>query len=1088
MIELDVLRPDEVAADRAAGRSPRRPAFWRSAEDRADAPGYAALRASEFLPGALPAAPDGAPDGASEGGDGPSRRTFLKVMGASAALAGLTGCRRPAEEILPYARMPEDVVHAIANYYATAFPHGGVVHALLVESHEGRPTKVEGNPDHPVSRGKTDVFAQASLLNLYDPDRSRLVRRGEAPSSWAAFAAEMQRLRPGSGVAVLAEPSSSLTQARLRQQLAQRFPGARWIELGPHGDDPAALGAQAAFGRPARPLYRFSEADVIVAFDADFVGPEDPNSVWNNREYAASRRVEARAAAGRPAMSRLYAVESQYSITGGMADHRRRLRAADIPHLAAAVGQALGVGAGSPGAASFATDPFVQALVEDVRAAAGRAVFVAGPTQPAQVHALAAALNGRYGASAVAYLDPGTEPVQPLAETLPALVRDMAAGRVQLLLMLGTNPVYSLPAELGFAAALARVPLSVHVGLHRDESAVRATWHVPAAHYLEHWGDGRAWDGTVSIIQPLIAPLYDDAHSEIEVLDLLATGQVRGGYELVRETLAARLGSEDAWRTALHDGFLPGTAYPAVGAGGTVPDLSQLPVLAADALELTFRVSPKVYDGRFANNAWMQELPHNVTKLTWDNAAVMSPATAEALGVAMRLEDGKRWTDRVTLRAGDVAVSLPVWEQPGHPDGSIQLELGYGRALHTDRPLRDRGLLARVFDRDLDVYLRGPVAGYAGGDDAEPVGVNVSPLQRLGYPAVLPGGFAVEAEGTDYLLATTQDHGTTASRDVVRMTTVGEYQAHAGDAFHEHFLDETPWEAYPPLWTDDRAPMLDPRIRDAMYAENQWGMTVDLNACTGCNACVVACQSENNVPVVGKDQVSRGREMHWLRIDRYYTSTAPEPPLGQAVDQRFEDPEMVMQPMFCVHCEYAPCESVCPVYATSHSPDGLNEMTYNRCIGTRYCSNNCPYKVRRFNFYNWTKHTPDTLRMGMNPNVTVRFRGVMEKCTYCVQRIRRVQMYAHIQDRPVRDGEVLTACQQACPADALVFGDIADPASRVSRMKASPRAYEVLAELNVKPRTSHLARLRNPNPRLAARVETHEDRPATPADQPAEAS
>src|SRR5690606_1613068 len=528
-------------------------------------------------------------------------------------------------------------------------------------------------------------------------------------------------------------------------------------------------------------------------------------------------------------------------------------------------------------------------------------------------------------------------------------------------------------------------------------------------------------------------PLYEDAHSDIEIVNLLATGTVRSGYELVRETLAggeAALSTEDAWRTALHDGFVPGTAFPTTGAAAAAPDLSQLPVLPPDAPELTFRLSPKVYDGRFATTVWMQELPHTATKLTGANGAVGSPATAEALGVGVRLQGGKHYAARLTIRSGDVAVTLPVWVQPGHPDGSIGLELGYGRALETDRQLRSRNLLERVFDRDFDVYLEGPPAATLG-EDGAPIGQNVAPPPRARSPAALPGGFSYEAEGADYLLASTQAHGTTAGRDIVRVATVQEFQAAPAEAFEEHFLDETPWEAYPPLWTDDRSSLNDPRIRNAMYSENQWGMAIDLNACTGCNACVVACQSENNVPVVGKDQVARGREMHWMRIDRYYTTLDAEADREIDDDRAFRDPVMVMQPMMCVHCEYAPCESVCPVFATSHSPDGINEMTYNRCIGTRYCSNNCPYKVRRFNFYNWTKRTPDTVQMAMNPNVTVRFRGVMEKCTYCVQRVRRVQQYAHIQDRPVRDGEVLTACQQVCPADAIVFGDIADAGSAV---------------------------------------------------------
>ncbi len=1037
MIELDVLSAADVAAD-------GQPKLWRSPADRDDAPGYAALRRNEFLPGAT-AADDLAGD------PGPSRRSFMKVMGASMALAGLTGCRRPAEEILPYVRKPEEVVPGVANFYATAYPRGGVVHALLVQSYEGRPTKVEGNPEHPVSRGRTDVFAQASLLNLYDPDRSRVVRRrtgeGMAPASWGEFAAEVQRVagRGGEGVVVLAEPSSSLTQARLRAQFEARFPGTRWVTLSPHGEAPAAT----------RPLYRFSEADVIVSFDGDFLGPTDVNSVWNNREYAASRRIDERGS-----MSRLYVAESTYTITGGMADHRRALRAADVAHFAAAVAQALGVGGGSAASQPYSLDPMVQAIVEDVRAANGRAAFVAGETQPAAVRALCDALNAQYGAAAVSYLSTGEAEEAPLAETLPAVVADMRAGRVPMVLLLGVNPVYSLPAELGFEEALAQVPFSIHLGLHQDETAQRATWHVPMAHYLEAWGDGRAYDGTISIIQPLIAPLYADARSAIEVLALFATGRNAGGYDLVRETLRDRLGSEDAWRTALHDGFVPGTAY-GPGAAPTAPaDLGALPVVPEGQTEVVFRLSPKVYDGAYANNAWMLELPHNVTKLVWDNAAVMSRATAEALGVGVDLDAGKHYADRVTLDVGGATATLPVWIQPGHPDGSITVELGWGRHLDTDRQAAERGLLARLFDRDVDVYAPGPLAN---GDDDAGIGVRVAHLRRLDVPFVTA---EVTPEAADYLMVTTQDHGSMEGREIVRMATVEEYLRERDFAKHEeHYIAETPWEAFPPLWSESNAASDDPRIANAMYAEQQWGMTIDLNACTGCNACVVACQSENNVQVVGKDQVSRGREMHWIRLDRYYVS-------DRTTDvAAMEEPGMVFQPMLCQHCEYAPCESVCPVAATSHSPDGINEMTYNRCIGTRYCSNNCPYKVRRFNFYNWTKTLPLEVQMAQNPNVTVRFRGVMEKCTYCVQRVRRVQQYAHIEDRPIRDGEVQTACQQVCPADAIVFGNLRDAEAAVVRSKQSPRSYEVLAELNTKPRTSYLARLRNPNPRLDATMQ-----------------
>ncbi|MCH7637931.1 MAG: TAT-variant-translocated molybdopterin oxidoreductase [Bacteroidetes bacterium] len=1028
MIDLDVLTPSDVIADGA-------PTVWRSREDLAGTAEYAVFRANEFLPGATDA-------GELEVDAGPSRRTFLQIMGASMAMMGLAGCRRPAEEILPYARKPEEVVPGLPNFYATAMPFAGAVQALLVESYEGRPTKIEGNPEHPVSRGKSGLFAQASILNLYDPDRSRTVYRNGSASTWNEFLSAVQGMNAdGASVAVIAEPSSSTTQASIQQQFEQRFPGARWIELHANGDDVTALGTQAAFGRPLRPHYKLSSADVIVSFDADFIGSEDPNSVWNSREYAASRNVDVRGS-----MSRLYAFESTYTGTGGMADHRKALRACDIAHVAAAVGQGLGVGNGSLGSSTFAGDPMVQAIVQDVRAAGGNAAFVAGPTQPVQVHALCAALNAQFGGNVVEYLDTGAVSVTSLSQSMATLVEDMQAGRIQLLLMLGANPGYSLPANLNFAEAIGNVGMSVHVGLHRDETGQLATWHVPGTHFLEAWDDGRAWDGTLSIIQPLIAPLYKAAHSNLEILSLFATGQYRGGYELVRGTLRPALGSEDAWRTALHDGFVPNTQYAVAGVAGGAPDLSGLPVMADDETEVVFRTSPKLHDGAFSNNAWMQELPHPVSKLVWDNAATMSRATADALGVNIALSKGKHEADIITLSVNGVDRTLPVWVQEGHPDGSITVTLGYGRNLASERQVSDRNLLARIFDRDVDIYRPGPLANG--------VGTNVGPMRSLGNMAVATAS-SIAATGESMMLVTTQDHGSMEGRAIVRMTTLEEYQSDPEVIQHQqHILDNTPWEDYPPLWTEPRAASDDPRIANAMYSSEQWGMSIDLNTCTGCNACVVACQSENNIQVVGKDQVSRGRELQWLRIDRYYTGNEA-------------NPGMVVQPMMCQHCENAPCESVCPVAATSHSPDGLNEMTYNRCIGTRYCSNNCPYKVRRFNYYNWVKTLPIEVRMAQNPNVTMRFRGVMEKCTYCVQRIRRTQQYAHIEDRPIRDGEISTACQQACPSDAITFGNIADPESAVAKSKHNPRGYDVLAELAVKPRTSYLARLRNPHPSLA---------------------
>ena len=1051
MIELDVLSAAEAAADEAAAGQPR---TWRSRADRPGATG-------EFL------------DPVTEADAGTSRRSFLKVMGASAALAGMTGCRRPVETILPYARKPEEVIPGVPNYYATAMTLGGVGRPLLVQSHEGRPTKVEGNPEHPVSKGATDIFAQASVLQLYDPDRSRHVwtRGADAPSQsdWGSFVAQAARLRLAGGrVAVLAEPSASPTADALRDRFLAATPGATWITLGPHLDDYQALGTQAALGQPARPLIRFSDAEVIVSLDADFLSADDPNTVWNNREYAASRRVDERGS-----MSRMYIVESTMTMTGGMADHRRAVKAGAVPFVAAAIAQGLGVSTGARSVVGGSMQPFIDAIVQDVRAAGGRAAFVAGQTQPPQVHALAAALNGRFGSGVAEYLATGEGPVQPVGPQLVQLVQQMAAGQIDTLLMLGTNPVYSLPAELQFEEALARVPTSIHVGLYRDETGQRATWHLPRAHYLESWGDARAYDGTVSIVQPLIAPLFD-AHSDLEVLNTLATGRNNAGYDLLRQRLRDTLGGETAWRTAIHDGFVAGTRFASLGAGGGAADLSGLRPPTEGGIELVTRLSPTLYDGAFSNVSWMQEAPHPVTKVTWDPVAVVSPRTAVAQGwddedrfEAGSLDEGDKYEGTAVTKgknyarvvrittAGGATVDLPLWVQPGHPDDSITAFLGYGRDLATDRVLRDRGLIERVFNKDSDVYRTGAISSLVGGELGDgAVSARVERVRSLANTVVLPA-VDVDEVADGYLLASTQDHGVMEGREIVRVGTLATYQADPEFAkIRDHYVEDTPWENFEPLWGEENSASDDPRLDQALYHENQWGMTIDLNACTGCNACVVACQSENNVPVVGKDQVARGREMHWLRLDRYYVGA----------DET--DPGMVQQPMMCVHCENAPCEQVCPVNATAHSPDGLNEMTYNRCIGTRYCANNCPYKVRRYNFYNWTKALPLEVQMQSNPYVTVRYRGVMEKCTFCVQRIRQTQQYAHIENEPLADGAVQTACQQVCPAQAIVFGDLRNRDSVVSRSKESPRNYAVLAELATKPRLSYLARLRNPHPTL----------------------
>jgi molybdopterin-containing oxidoreductase family iron-sulfur binding subunit len=1052
MIELDILSKSDVAAD-------GQPRFWRSQADLRNTAAHQAIVKDEFYPGATDRSD-------LEDDPGPSRRSFMKIMGASMALAGvgLSGCRRPVETVLPYARKPEDIVPGIPNFYATAMPMDGYVQGLLVESHEGRPTKVDGNPEHPVNRGATDVFAQASILNLYDPDRSRTMRGEGVDVEWVDFVALARELQ-GRRLAVISEPTSSPTTLRLRDQLVAA--GAEWVTYRGAGDDTAALGIQDVAGRPLRPLYRFSQAQTIVSFDADFLSGE--NSVFNAREYAESRRVMSQD----DEMSRLYVVESTYTPTGGMADHRVALKAGSIPFFAAAVAAGLGIGEAGAAGQLMAEHPVVQAVIEDAQA--GPTVFVAGPTQPPAVQALCARLNAQLSGGAVEYLDTGEERAEAQGPAMQRLVRRMQNGQVDALVIIGANPVYDAPPALGFADALAEVPVSIHVGPYLDETAVLASWHIPRAHYLEQWGDGRAWDGTYSVIQPLIAPLYEAAHSEIEVLSALATGRDASGYDLVRETVRTQgllSGNfEDAWRTLLHNGFLPGTGYPAVAGAATAAtgSLARLAVPEEGAIEVVVRPDPKLHDGFFSNNAWMQEVPDPVTKVTWDAVAKMSAPTAARLGIDAvedsfeggAVESGNISTSVIAIRVGDQFIQLPVWVQPGHPIDSITVTMGYGRELQSERAIEDRGLLARLFDHDADIYRPGPVANGIGAL------ANAALIRDLDGSAVIPAA-EIEVVEDGYMIATTQDHGSMEGRPIVRMATLEEYRETGFPRSEVKPIDDIPWEVYPPAWGEENSPPSDPRIGEAMYSDQQWGMTVDLNACSGCNACVVACQSENNIPVVGKDQVSRGREMHWLRMDRYYVSERTDDPFETEGNAELPSPGMVQMPMMCQHCEYAPCESVCPVAATVHSPDGINEMVYNRCIGTRYCSNNCPYKVRRYNFYNWTKTLPLEVQMAMNPDVTVRFRGVMEKCTFCVQRVRGAQRVAHLEDREVNDGEVQTACQQACPTNAIVFGDISDPDSLVSKLKRNDRRYELLEELNVKPRLSYLARLRNPNPVLEA--------------------
>jgi len=973
--------------------------YWRSLEEAAQSPEFLEILQREF------------PAGATEWADGVGRRNFLKLMGASLALAGITACtRQPEETLAPYADAPEGYVPGQPRHYATALTLGGVASGALVETHEGRPTKIEGNPDHPSCLGASDAFMQASVLGLYDPDRSRTLNfRGEI-HAWAdltqtlADVVKVQELSRGAGLRILTGAVTSPTLAHQIQMIQQRFPEARWHQYEPVHTDNSLEGSRLAFGEPVAVRHYLDRAQVILSLDADFVFPS-PGSLRNIREYSLGRKV----GDGQRTMNRLYVAESTPSNTGAIADHRLPLASRDIEILAREVAARIGLPVRRaetlpPGLAPHAR--WIEAVAKDLERAGGAALVMAGETQPPIVHALAHAINDRLGASGttVEYLEPVLARPESMAGSLEALAADMETGKVNLLLILGANPVYDAPADLAFAARMENVGLRIHMGLYDDETAELCHWHVPQAHELESWSDARSDDGAVTILQPMIAPLYG-GRTPHELLAYLHDKPGRSSYDLVRDywTQTMREGQdfEKWWRRSLHEGIVQGTASSHRDV--TLRDgWMDRPVTALDepeAIEALFRPDASVYDGRFANLGWLQELPRPVTRLTWDNAALVSPALAEERG----LSNG----DVVELSSpetGETVVEAPVWITPGQATRSVTLHLGYGRR-RTGR------------------------VGEATGFDAYALRTSSTPWTLSGM-RMAPTGRRRE-------LACTQDHHSMEGRHLVRSASL------------EHYLEEPDFARHMV-----HEPARDMTIyKNFEYEGHAWGMTIDLNSCVGCNACVIGCQAENNIPVVGKDQVAVGREMHWIRVDRYFEGD-------------LDNPGIVHQPVNCMQCEQAPCEPVCPVGATVHSSEGLNEMVYNRCVGTRYCSNNCPYKVRRFNFLLYSDFENPTIKMQKNPDVTVRSRGVMEKCTYCVQRINAARIEAQKEDRPIRDGEIRTACQQACPAQAISFGDINDEQSRVARLKADPRNYSLLGDINTRPRTTYLAAVRNPNPEL----------------------
>ncbi len=1024
---------------------PRNPAsfYWRSLDELADTPEFRRFVETEF---------PGLADQLARAG--PTRRQFLKVMGASLALAGMAGCRWPKETIVPATRQPSDRVPGVPVQYATSVELDGVATGLLVTSYDGRPIKVEGNPLHPFSRGKSNALMQAGVLELYDPDRSVSVLQldpgAAAPAlrpaparTWEEFAAAVGpafdelRVRGGSGLAVLSEASTSPSFTDMRGRFRRVFPQARWFEWEPLTRDNEREGARLAFGRPLRPHLHLDRADVIVSLDSDFLCAH-PASVRHAGDFAARRRPDD------GTMSRLYVIESGLSLTGTVADHRLALAPAGVISAFQEL-QADLDGSGPAG------QPLIAQMARDLRDARGRGLIIAGPGLPAELHALVYALNqtlGNVGQTLSFTADPDGERRAHVA-AIGELVQRLRAGEIQALVILGGNPVYDAPAELDFAAALDKAPLRLHLSHYANETSQRCTWHLPRAHYLESWGDGRAWDGTVSLVQPLIEPLYD-GRTPIELLALLSGDSLTRGYDIVRRTFQeqfARGGDfETTWRQCLHDGIVPETAWPVTDPPRATPagESAALSRIVADAaaaagMALVFRADYKVHDGRFANNGWLQELPDPITKTTWDNVAMVSPAEAARLGVR---QTGDLLRLEVTTGETRRGLTMPAFILPGQPDGVVTVTLGYGRTA-------------------------------AAGMVADGAGFDTYTLRTSGT-LYCAAGVSARAAGGTYPVAGTQDHHAIAQNAVsrqeeqeragllIREATLEEYKEHP--EFAQHMVHHLPLLS---LWNEKE------------YSGHKWGMTIDLNACIGCGACVVACQAENNIPVVGKEEVGRGREMHWIRVDRYFKASA------EAAAGRYDDVRVAHQPVPCMHCELAPCEGVCPVAATVHDEEGLNVMVYNRCVGTRYCSNNCPYKVRRFNYF-WNQHGPYHPRsrragrpeypgklpqldltpieqMQRNPNVTVRSRGVMEKCTYCTQRINAVKIRARTEgwDR-IADGLITPACAQACPTDAIVFGDLNDPDSRVRKLQEHARAYALLAELNIKPRTLYLARLRNP--------------------------
>jgi MoCo/4Fe-4S cofactor protein with predicted Tat translocation signal len=954
---------------------------------------------------------------------GIDRRDFLKFMGASLLMASLTGCRsvfQAQEKLVPYVKGPEDLIPGKKVYFATAVNRGGYATGVLVSTNMGRPIKIDGNPEHPASLGAVDPMTQASVLDLYDPDRSQSILLGGTLSTWDRFLTELrqkldaQEAKKGAGLVLLTETITSPTLLDQINQILSKYPNAKWCQYEALDRANVHAGAQAAFGEKVHTYYNLKGAKTILSIDADFLGAMHP-SVRMTKDYAFNRQIKGKNAD----LNRLYVVETTFSLTGANADHRLPLSSDAIYDFTKALAIELGAISGSNSSLpKGVSSVWLKELAADLKQCSGKSAVIVGDHADSRVHALVHAVNHKLqniGKSVICTAPIETE-IPGKSISIADLMNQMARGSVSELLIMGVNPVFTAPKvqiqgrSYSFADSLKKVPFSVHLGTHADETATLCKWHIPQSHYLEAWGDAKAFDGTATVVQPLISPLYPTTKSPVEIFSAVLQS-TEDPYETVKTYWAKKVNSgsiDEFWEKSLDRGVVQGTALPPKNVSIKLNTLflnnlnkQNARLAKSGQYFLELRYDPTIYDGRFANNGWLQELPKPLTKLTWDNSAQMSPATAEKLGLSNH--------DKVELNGGSGRkVVAPVWIVPGHPDENITVHVGYGRTK----------------------------AGMVGKD----TGFNAYLLQGSDTVAIkkVPG---------QWTLATTQMHQNMEGRDLVRVGTVQQFLSNPNlEPKGEHKENIS-------LYPDDVQP----------YDGHKWAMLIDLNLCTGCSACVTSCQAENNIPVVGKTQVIRGRQMQWLRIDTYYG------PRTETSKDALSNPSVFLQPVTCMHCEKAPCEPVCPVAATVHSHEGLNQMVYNRCIGTRYCSNNCPYKVRRFNFLNFNDKVDHPVKLlANNPRVTVRGRGVMEKCTYCVQLINEARIEAKKEGRPVRDGEIITACQQACPTQAIVFGDISDPNSKVSKLKQEPREYKLLEELNTRPRTSYLVKLRNPNKKMEA--------------------